>query len=439
MNARVDLLSSRPPATAHGGRLAAARGARTAAILALASAAVLSCGEERRSTEPPPDPFVVRRIPEEIREEMDRLVAGNTDFALRLYARLRERDGNLFLSPYSISTALALTWAGAREKTESEMAQTLAFPFPQERLHVVFGTLQDNLQVGGGIGGYRLAIANRLWGAPGRTWLPEFLGVLSDRYHAPLEELDFAGHPEESRQTINGWVRERTEGKIPELLPPGSIGPATSIALTNAIYFKGIWKHQFDPRDTAARRFWVTESDSISVQMMFRKADYGVTVTDEYQVLAMPFRGMDLSLIVLLPMRWSLQRLEEELTPANLEAWLANLREQEVYVAFPKFTFSNKWELRDDLVALGMPTAFDVAAADFSGMDGTRQFSLERLYHEAFIKVDEVGAEAAAATGGVPPPSSPIFFTVDHPFLFLIYDHVTDSVLFLGRVNRPIP
>ncbi len=413
-------------------------GFRSGFFVALFTSLALSCGGSDKSVVPPPDPFVLREIPAEVREDLGRLAAGNTEFALSLFGRLREQEGNLFLSPYSISTALAMVWAGARGESETEIAEALAFPFGQERLHVVFGSLQDNVQIGAGIGGYRLAIANRLWGTVGHTWRPEFLAQLSDNYRAPLEELDFPAHPEESRRVINLWVKERTDGTIPELLPSGSIGSATSLVLTNAIYFKGRWKYEFDPACTAVARFGVTDTDSMDVQMMFRKADYRVASFANHGVLDLPFQGMDLSLVVLLPTRWSLSRLEEELTPTNLESWLGGLQERETNVSMPKFSFSSKFRLRDDLSSLGMASAFEPGRADFSGMDGTRFFSLQEVYHEAFIRIDEVGAEAAAGTGGVPPPGLPLSFRVDRAFLFLIYDHVTRSVIFLGRVTRPV-
>ena len=383
------------------------------------------------------DPFEVRQIPAEITADLGPVVEGNTAFACDLYALLRTEPGNLFLSPYSISTALAMTWAGARTRTEAEMAAVLHFTLPQERLHPTFGALQRSLEKGASLGGYQLKIANRLWGQEGYPWLQPFLDVTRLNYGAELVPLDFAGAPEPSRLVINEWVEEKTEGRIEDLIAEGLIDPSTVLVLTNAIYFKGSWYSRFPDDQTRDAEFFVRPGETRSVPMMTQVGTFGHATLDGTQLLALPYVGKDITMIIMLPQTpGGLPELEARLTPDNLARWLAACKESELSVSLPRFRVTSEFSLKDQLAALGMPSAFN--GADFSGMATGRDLEISEVVHKAFVEVNEEGTEAAAATAVIiRETSAPPEFRADHPFLFLIRDEVTGSVLFLGRVVEP--
>lgn len=399
----------------------------------------VSCSDEDGMVDPAdsPDPFEVRQIPAEILQDLSPVVEGNTAFALDLYAYLAQSGGNLIFSPYSISTALAMTWAGARGVTEAEMAEVFRFTLGQERLHPVFGALQNSLQRGADLDGYEVSIANRLWGREGYPWLEPFLRVTREDYGAELKELDFAGQTEESRLIINQWVEEKTRGKIEELFRRGVISSNTVLVLTNAIYFKGAWASPFDEDLTAAADFRVAPGVTVEVPMMQQHAEFAFFHDDEITVLRMPYEGEDLSMIFLSPNAPDgLAALEARLSPEDLTAWLAASEVVEVDVWLPRFKFPSEFVLNDVLMEMGMPSAF-TPGADFSGMNGSGGIWISTVIHKAVIEVNEEGAEAAAATGVVMTDSVKPTFNGNHPFIFLIYDHLTESVLFLGRVVDP--
>ena len=420
--------------------------------LSLASALatdLIGCSHNGSVTEPP-DVVETRRIPQELQDDVDQIVAGNTAFALDFYAQTLEGSpdlGNLVTSPYSVSTALAMTWAGARTHTESEMRTVLRFPFDQDRLHPAFGALQGSLDRGTTLGGYRLSVGNRLWGQEGYSWLEPFLRVTREHYGAELEELDFVHATEAARETINLWVDDKTVGKIPELIPEGVLSPLTTLVLTNAIYFKGNWAKPFDEEGTEPSTFYTDLGEEVEVPMMSQHGEFGYAKLDGFRILELAYEGEDLSLILLLPEErtgsgeGSLAALETHLGTGPLETWLGAIEVVEIDVWLPRFTFRSKLVLNDVLTNMGMSSAFGNApGADLSGMDGTRSLFISKVIHEAFIQVNEEGTEAAGATavvidrtGGGDEP----YFRADHPFLFLIWDRLTRSVLFLGRVTDP--
>ncbi len=386
-----------------------------------------------------PDPMVERQLPEEFRGEASDLVRGNNTFALDLYHRLAKvDDGNLFLSPFSISTAFAMTYGGARGETESEMAAVFRFPLDQDRLHPVFGALLTSLDTGMGFDGYRLNLANRLFGQEGYGFLDAYLALTRDHYAAYLERLDFGADPEGSRRHINTWVEDRTEDRIKDLLPENSITPNTTLVLTNAIYFKGNWAARFDAAKTEDAPFHVAAGNDVTVPIMHQKQTFAVGYAQGVKLLELPYQGRDLSMIVLLPSAGNgLTDLESRLTPEDLDLWLGSMHDTEIEVYLPKFTMTSKFKLKQTLSALGMPIAFG-PGADFSGMNGGGGLFISDAYHKAFVTVDEEGTEAAAATAVVIDRTSlPPEFRADHPFLFLIRDNVTGSILFLGRVVDP--
>ncbi len=373
------------------------------------------------------------------------VVKGNTAFALELYARLRERDGNLFLSPYSVSTALAMTYAGARGDTAAQMADVLHFDLKGEALHRAFGQLVERLNEQGEKGGYQLSVANALWGQKGYGFLKEFLDLTEAHYGAGLHEVDFEKGLEAARQTINAWVEEETQDKIKELIPKGALDVLTRLVLTNAIYFKGDWASPFEEEETKDEPFTLLDGQKLDVPMMHQTEKFGYAEDEGLQVLELPYVGKELSMVVLLPKSADgLADLEKSLTAENLEKWLAGLRRRNVVVALPRFKVTCGFALGKALKSMGMTDAFSPAAADFSGMNGGKEpLWIGAVIHKAFVEVNEEGTEAAAATavmmvGGMARPEPTPVFRADHPFLFLIRDTRTGSILFLGRVANPV-
>jgi serpin B len=368
------------------------------------------------------------------------VVEGNTRFALKLYDQLRAREGNLFFSPFSISTALAMTSAGARGRTLKQMETTLALP-DRKTLHSGLARLLGELSASDRKGGFQLSVANALWGQSGHQFNPEFVQLLQKRYRAGFRPLDFAKPREAARQEINRWVEEKTNDRIKDLIKPGVLDAQTRLILTNAIYFKAEWSSQFLKDNTRKADFHLADGKKVKTEMMGQKGRFAHGETRDLQVLEMPYVGNDVSMVVLLPRKPDgLPALEKSLKPAALEGWLGGLREQSLDVYLPRFKVTSEFDLRRSLSALGMEEAF-TRQADFSGMDGKKDLYLSAVVHKAFVKVTEKGTEAAAATG-VAIASRSIErkareFRADRPFLFLLRDRRSGSILFLGRLSNP--
>ena len=379
----------------------------------------------------------VARMTEEVLQE---LVRGNNAFALDLYQELRGEEGNLFFSPYSISRVLAMAYAGARGGTAAEMAQALHFTLPQEVLHRALGTLNLILTLFPPAG-VEFHIANAFWGQLGHHFLQEYIDLLSRDYGAELHLLDFRDAPDACREHINAWVSEKTQGKIEELLPPGSVCPDTQLVLTDAIYFQGAWEYAFDSWRTREGPFHLLDGSHVQVPLMELERVYlpyaeGRIEGVRYQAVELPYTQEELSMVILLPALAGFRTFERALDAERLEGILRELESWDLHLVMPKFSFSSGFSLRETLLRLGMPRAFSTAA-DFSGMDGTRHLWLDQVYHKAFIKVDEWGTEAAAASAVVGSWSLPYELRIDHPFIFLIRDLRTGAILFLGRVLNP--
>jgi serpin B len=397
---------------------------------------VLGCAA--KSPVRPLDARAERQIAPEARAEVASVVAGSNRFAFEIYGRLRATPGNLFLSPISIATAFGMVQAGARGETEREIAGVFHFP-AADRLHPAFGALRGSLDRGGRLGNYELRTANGAWIQRDFATLPEFRRVLDERYGAAAAEADFRGDPDAARRAINAWVDERTDRRIPELFAPGSLNHDTRIALVNAIVFKGRWAAPFDPARTRPAVFKVGDGEAVEVPTMSQEGRFRLGRTDAFQMLELPYGGGDLSMLILLPHRDDgLAALEQQVVAESLDTWIAGLSDTRVQVALPRFGFRSTFQLPRVLSELGMPSAFTPGSADLSGIDGGRALHISAAVHQAFVEVDEHGTEAAAATGvGVGVVSMPPQFTADHPFLFLIHDHVTGAILFLGRVVDP--
>jgi len=378
------------------------------------------------------------------------VTAGNTQFAFDLYRQLaadpQYTDQNLFFSPYSISSALAITYEGARGTTADEIRTVLHLPANDTLRREGFSAIDAGLNHGDA--NYTLRTANALWAEKTYPFLPEYIDVAERWYGANATNLDFAGNPEGSRQTINQWVEGETEDKIKDLLPAGSIDSMTALVITNAVYFKGTWVKQFDANETREETFRVGPDKTVPVPMMHRTdedAVYGYTETDTLQVLEMPYAhesGSELAMLVLLPVGDNLTAAEEVLDAEKIADLRQSLVRERVNVSFPKFTLDTEYSLPGPLAAMGMPTAFSMDA-DFSGMDGTENLFVSGVVHKAFVDVNEEGTEAAAATGVVVgiksarPETVPVF-RADHPFVFLITEKDSGTILFVGRVVNPV-
>jgi serpin B len=371
------------------------------------------------------------------------VVEGNNTFAVGLYSQLRKQDGNLFFSPESISTAFAMAYAGARGATASEMANTLHFTVPPERLHPAMGQLLENLNAAHQ--GYQLHVADALWAEKDYTFLEDFLKLTASDYGAGFNRVDFKGAPESVRSTINQWVEQKTENKIKDLLPPDAVTSTTRLVLTNAIYFKGDWQTQFDKASTKDEDFHLSQAQTTKAPLMHLQGRFNYFGGGTFQVLDIPYKSRELSMIVFLPDDANgLSLLEQSFTAANVQKWLSQLQPlAKVILTLPKFKMTQQFELGGALSAMGMSQAFDRNAADFSGMTGKRDLWISAAIHKAFIDVNEEGTEAAAATGIVMRSMAmvreqpPIIFRADHPFLFLIRDNRSGGILFMGRVTDP--
>ena len=372
---------------------------------------------------------------------VDNVAAGNNRFAFDLYRRLAAEPAhagdNLFFSPYSISSALAITCEGARGTTADEIGAVLYLPENDSLRREGFAAIDAGLNRGSG--NYTLHTANALWAEETYPFLPAYVDVVARWHGANVTNLDFINDPEGSRETINRWVEEQTEDKIRDLLPPGSIDPLTRLVITNAIYFKGTWAELFDPNKTTEEEFRVAPNQTVTVPMMHGNAVYPYAETETLRVLEMPYahgNETELTMLVFLPKEDNLTVAEEALDAGRLADLQKSLVSQRVRVFFPKFTLETGYPLPGVLAAMGMPTAF-ADDADLSGMDGTRDLFVTGVFHKAFVDVNEEGTEAAAATGVVVGGGATPVFRADHPFVFLIVEKDSGAILFIGRVVNP--
>jgi serpin B len=374
------------------------------------------------------------------------LVTGNSAFALDLYQQVRAKPGNLFYSPFSISTALAMTWAGAKAETESAMATTLHFDLPQADLHPAFNWLDLELEsrgqgaAGSDGKGFRLNVVNALWGQIGYPFEGVFLDTLGLNYGAGMHIVDFQNKPQDSVDIINGWVSDQTEGKIEELVPLEAITDETVLVLTNAIYFNAAWRDPFEPASTADGEFTLVDGSTVTVPLMHGNPEMPYGEGAGYQAVALPYDGDELSMLIILPEAGTLDAFESSLDAAALDGIVGGLSGHQVDITMPKFKFEYNLGLRETLKAMGMEVAFTPGAADFTGINASGKPYIQDVLHKAFVGVNEAGTEAAAATAviiGDESAPQPATIQLDHPFLFLIRDNATGSILFLGRVADP--
>jgi serpin B len=373
------------------------------------------------------------------------VVAANTSFALNLYAKLKTADGNLFFSPYSISTALAMTYGGARGETAQQMADTLGFSTLTNSVHEMFHALKSELDAVQKRGAVQLNIVNSIWPQTNYTFLDQYTDLLKWDYGVSVTPLDFIGDRDNACKTINSWVDANTNHKISDLIQPKMLNPYTRLVLANAVYFKGKWSSPFKSEATTEEAFHVNPSHDVKCKMMFQLQTFGYGETPDLQILKLPYLGNELFMLVLLPKKVNgIGAFETNLSPSKLTEWLGGLKWEKVAVSLPKFkqtiTIANLKEL---LQKMGMTLAFKEGAADFSGMNGQHDLFISTIAHKAYVDVNEEGTEAAAVTavmvdGSPGPPPDPIpTFQADHPFIFMIVDKNTSGILFLGRITDP--
>jgi serpin B len=401
-----------------------------------------SAAESGAPSAPPPPPAGAKGPP----AAQSEIAAANNAFACEIYRTLVKGDANLFISPYSIHSALAMTQEGARGNTRLEMQKTLHLP--ANPCGATYAAL--NKQLAGDGKSYELSVVNALWGEKTYKFLDPFLAQLRTDYGAGLTPLDFMNDPDVSRRTINAAIEKQTRDRIKDLLQPEHIKSDTRLVLTNAIYFKGAWESEFKGRDTRDWNFTTFDGGGkVKVSMMGQKNEFAYTEDDAVQVLQMPYVGQELAMVVILPKgkdAAALAKLEEQLTEKRLAGWMAGLKAEQVNVRLPKFRLEGKFDLIPPLQSLGIREAFDMKSADFSGMDGTYNLYVSVVVHKTFVEVAEKGTEAAAATAVVLVPKSappqgprPKEFIADHPFVFGIRDLRSGALLFLGRLTKPEP
>lgn len=383
------------------------------------------------------------------------VVNSNNEFAFDLYKKFNENNkDNIFFSPYSISVALTMTFEGAKGKTADEMYEVLnLFPKcvcktepcdncdqPEKRRPNTASIINE---INKSDKGYQLSTANALWAQKDYKFLNEYFSIIEKYYGGKVTNLDFAGESEKSRKTINSWVENQTNNKIKDLIPPGAINDMTRLVLTNAIYFKGTWILQFDKSKTKESDFKVTPEQTIKVPMMTltgEKARFNYAETDDLQILEMPYKGEELSMLVLLPKEQAIEKVEQSLSAEKLNEWRNMLKERKIDIFLPKFKFETKYFMNDALQEMGITSAFDSTKADFSGMTGTKDLYITNVIHQGFVEVNEEGTEAAAATAVIVGTTSIEIrneFKADHPFIFIIQQKDTGNILFIGKVSDP--
>lgn len=426
------------------------------AVVIIAAIAVVATGLFLYPYEPsnPPSADDAVSTPEGIQQ----VVNANNQFAFELYSELNKAEtGNMFYSPYSMSAALAMTYEGARGQTADEMKSVFHFP-ETNVLRPNFAAIYN--EINRKDKEYQLNTGNALWIQQDYPFLEEYISTVENYYGGKATGVDFVKETEKSRQTINQFIEEQTNNKIKELIPKGVLDIDTRLVLTNAIYFKGTWQWEFDESDTQDYDFYISPDNPVKVPMMRmnpEKVNFNYADLENLQILELPYKGDEISMLILLPKQGESYDYETgeviinydytlediELSSEKLEEYKAEMQETGLdSIYFPKFEFDTKYTMNKYLSDLGMSTAFDMANADFSGMTEEEQLFISAVIHQAYVKVDEKGTEAAAATAvgimrvtSIGAPSK--IFRADHPFIFIIQEKQTGNILFVGRVVNP--
>ena len=374
------------------------------------------------------------------------------DFACALYRELRERPGNLFLSPFSIRVVLDMARAGARGETAEQMERVLCVSPAEEFADSALGRIHRRLRAAGSGAEFELTVANSLWSQEGAPIRSDYLDRIARDYGGPLRLVDFDRAAEAARTAINDWVAEETRQKIRELISPGALSAETRLVLASAIYFKGRWQEPFRGQATVTEPFYREDGSTVPAPLMRQQSRVGYVKGDQYQAIELLYRGGGISMVVLLPDRKDgLRDLEKSLSARMFQKCVSRMDRREVEIFLPRFRLTWQRGLGNDLAALGMTHAFSRSLADFSGINDRKAPADDSLFisdvvQKALAEVDEEGTTAAAATAAmmaptasrlrVKPPPIPVF-RADHPFLFAICDRNSDAILFLGRVADP--
>ena len=374
-------------------------------------------------------------------EGVAEIVKANNQFAIDLYSEInKDSNENLFFSPWSISTAMAMTYEGAKGQTADEIQSV--FYFPEDNIRRPnFAQMLNTVNKAGGK--YELNTANAIWLQEDYPFLEEYKNIIRRYYLGEIKNLDFVDNPSGSSSEINNWVSKHTNNKINKIVSPEMFNELTRAVLTNALYFKGKWEYQFDREDTKPEDFTLDSREKIMVPMMRLTdddLDFNYIEVDRVQILEMKYQGDKISMLVLLP-RNNISHLESILTEEKLQEWRNQLKPETVYIYMPKYTFETSYSLSDYLKSMGMNLPFIWPGADFSGMDGTEMLYIDKVLHKAYLDVYEEGTEAAAATAvmvgmGEAMPHY-VEFRADHPFIFIIQERETGNILFLGKVMNP--
>ena len=430
-----------------------------AALTVVIAILLTSCGDNATptskpaTTEPPRPTTTAQSESGQETEQTRPLTAGNSAFALDLYHRLAaDGEDNLVYSPHSISMALAMAYAGARGETQTQMAEVLHFTLPQEQLHSAFGALHQRLTTPVeevDEDAFKLNIANSVWGQENHPFRKEYLDILRNSYGEEVRQTDFAAKPDEARVSINEWVAKETGDRIKDLIPMEAISIYTRLVLANAIYLDAKWLNDFHELDTSGMPFHPTPESTVSVPTMRQREDMGYMQGNGFRAVQLAYEGESASMIILVPDEGRYSEVERNLTTAIIYELTERMDQTEVELLLPKFDMEYDVSLPDTLAAMGMADAFSDIKADFSGMNGNSCgqagelcLYVNAVVHKAFIKVDEEGTEAAAATAvgfrqRSLPPEPDVRLHVDRPFIFLVREASTGAILFIGRVKDP--
>lgn len=418
--------------------------------------------------EPNGEPQPEEAIPEEVLDEMDAQEAdpvalnqGSREFAFAAFQRAiaeDDADDNLLISPHSILSALAMVYAGAEGETRTQMREALKFALDEPALHEAFQALDEALAERARVerqddaSGFELSVVNRLWGAQDEAFLPSYLELVERHYGAGIERVDFESDPDAARRLINAWVEEQTRERIQDLLPSGALNEDTRLVLVNAIYFLASWQNAFEEDQTRTEPFQRLDGSTVDARLMHRTGSYPAFRDDDTVAVSIPYLGREVSLLALKPANpdADFEAWQAGLDRARFDAAVAGLEGERVALAFPRFTSDSSFRLARMLRRMGMSDAFSRTQANFERMNGVgpgvigRSLYVDEVFHKTFIDLDEAGTEAAAATAVVmmrltamPVEEDPVTIRFDRPFIYAIYDHPTETILFLGRVLEP--
>jgi serpin B len=407
------------------------------AVMIMLSVCLVACGQPVAADVVKSDKSRITS-PQVSESDLTALLAGNSEFAISLYQVLKKnKDGNLFYSPYSVSLMMAMAYAGARGDTAKQMADALEFNLSPNELHAAFNYLALELaKRASGENNFELDIVNDIWGQKDYKFLNVYLDTLAENYGAGLRVLDFKNDAEGARKIINDYIFDQTNKLIKDLIPEGAINTLTRLVLTNAIYFKADWKYKFSKEATVDGTFKLLDGTKVTASMMNQRHVFKFASGKGWKAVELPYLGDQIAMDIILPDSFS--TFENALNASTLNQILSAMNSRDLQLSMPKFKFATDFDLKNALSTLGMPIAFEPGRADFSGITDAGALYIQGVLHKAFVAVDEQGTEAAAAGAVIIGTTSmPESLTIDSPFIFFIRDIQSGSILFMGRVLNP--